>query len=154
MSSEGGATRKLGDVKAHDAAFAPDGKTIIYAASSNLFLTDLQGRSSVKIASVPGRAFWLRWSPDGSTLRFSVVDPKKLTYTLWELKSNGELRQFLTQWAKDAQICCGIWTAKGEHFLFRKITNPGMGLWVWSEGGLRRTEPTLLNAGGMAWERL
>jgi Tol biopolymer transport system component len=69
-----GSIIRLGEIKAQDAAFAPDGKTIVFAKGEQLYLTDLQGTTAAKLATVPGRAFWLRWSPDGKKLRFSVVD--------------------------------------------------------------------------------
>lgn len=151
LSVEGGATRRVGDIQAQDAAFAPDGKTIIFAKGQELYLTDLQGNSPVKLATVPGRAFWLRWSPDGTSLRLSVVDPKRLTYTLWELQSNGNLRQLLTNWRGRAQVCCGVWTADGEYFLFREMIQGGEKIWTLPKHGLPvlPREPALLSAGGM-----
>jgi Tol biopolymer transport system component/DNA-binding winged helix-turn-helix (wHTH) protein len=150
MRVDGGSAMKLGEVKAQDAAFAPDGKTIVFAKGRDLYLTDLQGNSPVKLATVQGRAFWLRWSPDGSKLRFSIVDPKKLTYTLWELRPNGSARQLLARWQKDSQVCCGNWIANEEYFTFRKISDLDE-VWVWREHGLAGSmeEPTLLSAGGM-----
>jgi hypothetical protein len=43
----GGAARKLSDIEAQDAAFAPDGKTIVLAKGRELYLTDLQGANPV-----------------------------------------------------------------------------------------------------------
>src|SRR5271166_2456998 len=74
VETNGGAARRLGDIEAQDAAFAPDGKTIVVATGQALYLTDRQGITPVKLADVAGRAFWLRWSPDGERLRFSVED--------------------------------------------------------------------------------
>jgi Tol biopolymer transport system component/DNA-binding winged helix-turn-helix (wHTH) protein len=148
VPAEGGAARKLGEVQAQDAAWAPDGKTIVFAQGQDLYLSDNQGNTSVKLASTAGRAFWLRWSPDGSKLRFSVVDPKKLTYALWELRQGGELRLLLPDW-KGAGVCCGIWTTDGEHFLFRTIRDNQEELWIRPERGFAAAEATLLTAGGM-----
>jgi len=151
MPADGGPARKIGDIKAQDAAFAPDGKTIAFAQGQEIFLTNLIGDNPVKLATAPGRVFWMRWSPDGTKLRFTVTDPKNLTYTLWDLEGNGILRQLLTDWHKDAQICCGIWTARGEYFLFRQIRTNGDEIWVWPKRGLAAsaTEPSLLNSGGI-----
>ncbi|HVO42912.1 MAG TPA: hypothetical protein VMT34_09820, partial [Aggregatilineales bacterium] len=146
----GGSVMKLGDVKAQDAAFAPDGKTIVFAKGQDLYLTDLQGNSPAKLATVQGRAFWLRWSPDGKRLRFSVVDSKESTYRLWELTSSGSMRQLLTDWGKDSQVCCGEWAAEGKYFIFRKLLAIDQ-TWVLDERRLSywREEPTLLSTGGM-----
>jgi len=149
MPSEGGAARKLGDVVAQDAAFAPDGKTVVFASQNGIYLTDLTGQGPAKLAEVQGRAFWLRWSPDGKKLRFSVVDPKNLTYSLWELPSNRTPRRLLAGWAKDAHLCCGMWTAKGEYFLFRKMNGSTSEVWVQAERGLGAREPIMLSASGI-----
>src|SRR5215469_9482441 len=63
VATNGGAARRLGNIEAQDAAFAPDGKTIVFAKGQALFLTDTQGAAPVKLADVAGYPFWLRWSP-------------------------------------------------------------------------------------------
>ena len=103
---------------AQDAAFAPDNRTIVFAKGQGLFLTDRQGLSPVKLAEAPGHVYWLRWSPDGKHLRFSVQDSASLKSTLWEMGTDRKLRQLLTDWDKGQQVCCGIWTADGRYFLF------------------------------------
>src|SRR5581483_10165761 len=52
MSVEGATARKLGDIQAQDAAFAPDGKTIVFAQGQELYVTDLQGSNPAKLATV------------------------------------------------------------------------------------------------------
>ena len=86
VATDGSSARKLGDIEAHDAAWAPDGGTIAFAEDQDLYLTDVNGNTPVKLTSTSGRAFWLRWSPDGGRLRFTVLDPKTLGLSLWELK--------------------------------------------------------------------
>ena len=150
MRVNDGSAIRLGEIKAQDAAFAPDGKTIVFAKGEELYVTDLQGNTPAKLATVPGRAFWLRWSPNGKKLRFSVVDPKKLTYTLWELPSSGSMHQLLVNWGKDSQVCCGEWASTGEYFIFRKIGNINQ-TWMSHEQGLLgwAEDPILLSASGM-----
>src|ERR1051326_4202289 len=65
LSPDGGSPRKFGDIEVEDAAWAPDGRTIVFSKGQALYLTDLQGNSPVRLASTPGRAFWLRWAADG-----------------------------------------------------------------------------------------
>lgn len=68
-----GEPRRLAIIKAHSAAWAPDGKTIAYATGTKIYLTSPDGIASREIglfASVP-RA--LNWSQDGRSLRF-VLD--------------------------------------------------------------------------------
>jgi len=42
--------------------------------------------ASHKLITTPGLAFWLRWSPDGKNLRFTLLDPKRQTTELWEVR--------------------------------------------------------------------
>jgi Tol biopolymer transport system component len=112
-----GAARRLGDIEAQDAAFAPDGKTILVAKQRELYLTDMQGANPVKLAEAPGTVLWPRWSPDGQRLRFDVWDG--VTRTLWELNRDGTPHQLFTRWKKLRSACCGEWTAEGKYYLFK-----------------------------------
>ena len=119
VATNGEATRRLGDIEAQDAAFAPDGKTVAFAKGSGLYLTDLQGSRPAKLAEVPGHGYWLRWSPDGRRLRFSILDSERLRSTLWELGPDRNPHQLLKDWKSGTEVCCGIWSPDGKYFLFR-----------------------------------
>jgi len=125
VETNGGAARRLGDIEAQDAAFAPDGKSIVVAMGQALYLTDTQGTAPVKLVDVAGRAFWPRWSPDGERLRFSVEDKDAIASQLWELDRHGNLKQLLKGWKDEGQtccgICCGVWTRDGKYYLFRSM---------------------------------
>ena len=150
VETNGGAARKLGDIEAQDAAFAPDGKTIVLAIDQALYLTDTQGSKPVKLADVEGRAFWLRWSPDGERLRFSAKPPKSVDATLWELNRQGKLKQVGTDWSYAGEtwggICCGVWTRDGKHFLFRRRLQ----YWAVRDGVMfGHPEPRLMTTSGL-----
>jgi Tol biopolymer transport system component len=147
VATNGGAARRLGDIEAHDAAFAPDSKTIVFAKDRDLYLTDLQGLSPVKLVETPGRAFWLRWSPDGQRLRFTVSDAKNLRFSLWELGSDRKLQQLLKDWKAGAQPCCGIWSADGKYFLF---SSNGQYWYVPEPISSTRAKPELLTTSGLS----
>ena len=150
LPTDGSGSRKLGDIEAQDAAFAPDGKTIVFAKGQNLYLTDLQGNSPAKLASIPGRAFWLRWSPSGRELRFTIINSDTLGTTLWELRSDGTLHQLLARWKDAGQLCCGVWTADGRYYIFRNHRNDRSDYWVLPERRLfGRSHPVLLSPGGL-----
>jgi Tol biopolymer transport system component/DNA-binding winged helix-turn-helix (wHTH) protein len=151
VSSDGSGWRRLAEVEAQDAAWAPDGKTIVFAKGQDLYLTNVQGTSPVKLATTPGRPFWLRWSPDGQKLRFTVVDPDRITYALWEVRLDGRLRKLLTNWKGAGQVCCGVWTANGKYFLLRNFRDNRLDYWILSDQFrlAERTEPTLLSPGAM-----
>ena len=81
----GGSAYRVANILAHDATWMPDGKTILYAIGNELRLTDLNDGTQTTYASLAGRPFWLRWSPDGKLLRFTILDPITHTAALWEL---------------------------------------------------------------------
>jgi dipeptidyl aminopeptidase/acylaminoacyl peptidase len=85
-----GEPRRLSNIKAHSAAWAPDGKTIAYAAGTGVYLTSPDGIAPKEIclfASVP-RA--LNWSSDGRGLRFVLEGFPSGKNRLWgELSGSG-----------------------------------------------------------------
>ncbi len=54
--STGGSARRLFDVMAHDAAWAPDSKAVLYASGQDLFLIERSTGKSRKFAALSGRA--------------------------------------------------------------------------------------------------
>jgi DNA-binding winged helix-turn-helix (wHTH) protein len=67
----GGAPRRLGAVVGSSATWSPDGEKIVYAHGQDLYMANSDGSEPHKLVTAPGRAVWLRWSPDGSHLRFT-----------------------------------------------------------------------------------
>jgi len=127
---DGGSALRVANILAHDATWMPDGNGILYAAGNELFLTHLKDGSSSSIASLPGRAFWLRWSPDGRLLRFTIIDPLGHTMSLWELPSGSHSpRPILGGWSNPATECCGTWTADGKFFVFQSARDGNDDLW-------------------------
>jgi Tol biopolymer transport system component/DNA-binding winged helix-turn-helix (wHTH) protein len=127
---EGGSALRVANILAHDAAWMPDGNGILYAAGNELFLTHLKDGTSASIATLPGRAFWLRWSPDGLLLRFTIIDPIGHTMSLWELPSGSHTpRPLLSGWSNPASECCGTWTADGRYFIFQSARDGNDDLW-------------------------
>jgi WD40 repeat protein len=88
VPSIGGAATKVGGILAHDGTWSPDGQSIVYASGHELFITSNEGRNPRTLASVPGRAFWLRYSPDGRFIRFTVLDPATRATSLWQISAD------------------------------------------------------------------
>src|SRR5216683_2785638 len=127
---DGGSALRVANILAHDATWMPDGKSILYAAGNELSVTHLKDGTSTSIASLPGRAFWLRWSPDGNLLRFTIIDPLGHTMSLWELPSGSHSpRRVLSGWSNPASECCGTWTADGKFFIFQSARDGNDDLW-------------------------
>src|SRR5262249_1192193 len=149
----GGAPRRVGDVMSHAAAWTPDGRRIVYANGSTLYLANSDGTESRRLVTVAGRPHWLRWSPDGSRLRFTVRDTALGGLnSLWEVAADGSnLHPLLPGWNKPANECCGNWTADGRYFVFQSTRNGTTNIWARREQAARfqraSQEPVQLTIG-------
>jgi Tol biopolymer transport system component/DNA-binding winged helix-turn-helix (wHTH) protein len=124
VPTDGGSAFRVANILAHDATWMSDGKSILYATGNELFLTSLNNSTQTSYAKLPGRAFWLRWSPDGKLLRFTLLDPLTHTASLWELPAGSHKpNQILANWSQPASECCGTWTSDGKFFIFQSAHN-------------------------------
>jgi Tol biopolymer transport system component/DNA-binding winged helix-turn-helix (wHTH) protein len=146
----GGAARQIPGVLAHDATWMPDGQHILYATGNTLWIAGENGELPQKFASLSGRPFWLRWSPGGSVLRLTLLDPANHTTSLWELSANGkESHQILSGWSAPATECCGSWTSDGKYFVFQSRHNGENNIWMLRE---RDATPVLLTNGPLDYQ--
>lgn len=126
----GGSALRVGNVLAHDATWMPDGKSILYANGNDLYLTQLNSNSPQIFASLPGRAFWLRWEPNGKLLRVTVIDPIAHTLSLWQLTAADHKPQpILGNFSQPSSECCGVWTADGRNYVFQSERGGNTDLW-------------------------
>jgi Tol biopolymer transport system component len=117
----GGAPLRLGAVVAHDASWSPDGKRIVFARGEELYVVGSDGSEPRTLATTPGRAFWVRWSPDGARLRFTVVSPQGYQ-RLWEVSAEGRGLRPVPLGRREHDVdCCGEWSPDGRHFFFRRV---------------------------------
>jgi Tol biopolymer transport system component len=150
----GGSPRRLGEILCHDAAWAPEGKTILYANGQDLYLAGSDGSQSRKLVSLPGAASSVRWSPDGKKIRFTLHDPKTNSNTLWEVDADGShLHPLLPGWNTSPDECCGNWTPDGKYYLFGSTRGGTSNIWAAREpsGLLRKASfaPVQLTTGTM-----
>jgi Tol biopolymer transport system component/DNA-binding winged helix-turn-helix (wHTH) protein len=133
---------RLGDVLAHDAAWSSNGRQLAFANGEALYVAEWDGSHPRKLTSLPGRAYWIRWAPDDSALRFTLTDTRSST-SLWEVLPDGTgPRRLLSDWHGDAQPCCGEWSPDGRHFLFLAYKDGRSDIWVRRESHRSwRTEP-------------
>ncbi len=147
----GGSALRVGDVLAHDATWMPDGDGILYANGNDLFLTHLSRQQPSHYASLPGRAFWLRWEPNGKLLRFTILDPISHTLSIWQITpSDRTPHRILADFDQPAGECCGVWTANGRAFIFQSSKGGNNDLWKLS--GLSTANPTRLTDGPLEFE--
>ncbi len=134
VPSVGGSGRQIPGVLAHDATWMPDGVNILYAAGNDLAEIGANEDSVTKYAKLPGRAFWLRWSPDGKLLRFTLFDPVTHGAALWEIDSvNRTPKPVQLAGLEHFSACCGVWLPDGQSYVFQANEN----LWQLKGSGRR-----------------
>lgn len=121
-----GSPLRLGDIEVNGASWAPDGKHLLLTRGDSVYLAAPDGSNLRKIVSVAeGVAQCAGFSPDGSRIRFGVIDRQVDAPTLWEVRSDGsDLHQLLLGW-RAALECGGNWTPDGRYFVFGSETGDG-----------------------------
>lgn len=142
--------RRVGKFLAYDVAWYPDGRHILFSTGGVVYRTDPKGKSCTRLFSVPGHAYWFRWSPDARHLRFTVIDRETGVKSLWGVSVN-EWRPHRLFPKFGHQQCCGSWTSDGKYFVFQARVGDTFQIWARREAGslLFRTKrtPVPLTAG-------
>ena len=120
FSLASGQAHRLGSLKGHVAAWSPDGQQIAYAMGTlsatnhELYIADKDGTNARKIARFEkGYLNFVRWSPDGKILRFTVGGK------LWEVATDGtNLHLIELPFAANCPLGYVNWTADGRYFVF------------------------------------
>jgi Tol biopolymer transport system component len=72
--------------------------------------------------------YWIRNSPDGHWLRFTLIGQKTGSQSLWEIASDGtNLHPLLPGWHDPPEMCCGAWTFDGKQYVFPTFSQTGGG---------------------------
>jgi serine/threonine protein kinase/Tol biopolymer transport system component len=129
-----GPGRRISDVTSTDAAWLPDGERIVYASGRALYIVNGNGTGSRPLVNLNGTPSWIRWSPDGQLLRFTVTDPQTKATSLWEVRGDGSgLQALLAGWNDPPAECCGAWTRDGKYFVFQSTHNFRSDIWAIQE---------------------
>jgi eukaryotic-like serine/threonine-protein kinase len=150
----GGSPRRLGSLEGHAGAWSPDGKKIAFAKGNQIFIANSDGSEPRQLLSAGGTANDIRWSPDGSILRFTVNDPKTNNRAIWQASADGtNLHLLLPGWSETPDECCGKWTRDGRYFVFQARRDATADLWAINERGsffrAAQPEPVHLTTGPM-----
>ena len=150
----GGSPRRLGNLEGHSGAWSPDGAKLAYCKGNDIFLAKSDGGEPRRLLTTVGTSSDLRWSPDGSILRFTVNDPTTNNRSIWQASADGrDLHPLLAGWNPTPNECCGKWTSDGRYFVFQALRNETVDLWALTEsGGIFRTSskpPVQLTTGPM-----
>ena len=155
VSTIGGEARRIPGILAHDATWMPDGQHILYASGNDLFVAREDGMEKRQFATFPGRAFWLRWSPNGKVLRFTLMSSQNHTTALWQISSGGQnAHEMLAGWNSPPAECCGSWTADGRYFVFQATRDGESNLWRLDENRslLSRSDPVQVTNGPLSYQ--
>ena len=155
VSTINGDARRIPGILAHDATWMPDGQRILYAVGNDLYTAQEDGAGQRRFAVLPGRAFWLRWSPDGRVLRFTMLDSLHHTTALWQInRDGGNAHSLLPGWNNPPAECCGSWTADGRYFVFQSTRNGSSNLWQIDEapGLLTQRDPVQITNGPLSYQ--
>jgi eukaryotic-like serine/threonine-protein kinase len=132
----GGSPRRLADLTGQDANWMPNGDLLI-SHGNELMIVGRSGgspRKFVTVGDTSSSAYWLRWSPDGRVLRFSMTSAS--VSSIGEVSADGSnLHRWLPEWHPGEETLPGNWSPDGKLFLFSAIHNGRSDIWVVREKG-------------------
>jgi Tol biopolymer transport system component len=117
-----GTPRPLSEIVGHSGVWSRDGHQLAFAKGSDIYLADADGTNSRKLITVPGTTHWIRFSPDGTRLRFTVALQGD-SPSIWEVRVDGtDFHAVFKDFNSNSQSseCCGVWSADGRYYLFLK----------------------------------
>jgi eukaryotic-like serine/threonine-protein kinase len=129
-----GSSHRLGDIISSDASWSPDGQQLIFAKGNTLNAVRPDGSEVRNLLTVNETPNWVRWSPNGKTLRLSAVEPKTQSLALWEARTDGShVQRMFPSWDDSDWQCCGSWTPNGRYFIFVASRNNRSDIWAVQE---------------------
>jgi serine/threonine protein kinase/Tol biopolymer transport system component len=139
-----GAPRRLGDIVSQSSAWSPDGLHLVFCKGSDLYQANADGTDPHKLLTVSGTPGVLRFSPDGTRIRFTIQRPENRLPALWEIRSDGSNpHPVLPGWQNQPNECCGAWTPDGRYYFFLHNTTSGGNVWAVREAaGLFHRHPS------------
>jgi Tol biopolymer transport system component/DNA-binding winged helix-turn-helix (wHTH) protein len=116
MPLPAGPPHRVGDILAHDACWAPDGLHLAYLNDKDLFVAKPDGSEVRKLTTTDGFTTSIRFSPDGTRLRFAVshsTDTSVEDMDIMEIGADGSglHRLPIHGWN-------GTWSANGEYYFY------------------------------------
>ena len=132
----GGTPRPLSEIVGHSGVWSRDGHQLAFAKGSDIYLANADGTNSRKLITVSGTAYWIRFSPDGTRLRFTVALQGD-SPSIWEVRVDGtDFHAVLKDFNSNSSECCGVWNADGRYYLFvRNVSGRRDDIWALREAG-------------------
>ncbi len=129
---------------------------IAYASKASgdgeVYLTDKEGKSRVKITDRPGNDGYAAWSPDGTCIAVYAYHDGRKTWSIHTMNSDGSNRQRLTH-AKNKWDSAPAWSPDGQKIVFGRAYSDEEGVWrqeIWimNADGSEQKQLTSLDGGG------
>jgi len=131
----GGTPRRLTDFTGIDGTWRPNGDLLI-SHENTLWVVPKEGGTPRRFADAGGFSWWLRWSPDGTRMRFTRNEVAVNGNDQWEVSADGtNLHRVLPNWQKPGGKIRGNWTPDGKYFVFSLFGGQGADLWALREKG-------------------
>jgi Tol biopolymer transport system component len=157
-----GTARSLSDIVGHSGVWSRDSRQIAFAKGSDIYIANADGANPRKVITVSGAPDWIRFSPDGSRLRFTRAFQGD-SPSIWEVGVDGrDTHRVLKDLDSPSSECCGIWSADGRYYLFvrnvsgrlfRNVSGHRDDIWALRESGgffNRAPSPFQLTTGPMS----
>ena len=150
-----GPPRRLPNVVGRWGTWSPDGQQLLFARGNALFVGHADGTDAHKLLDLPGAAFYVRFSPDGRRIRFTLVQNNAVS--IWEVRSDGtDLHRVFPEWQGSLSEHAGVWTADGRYYLFLAKTGLLTEIWAMREspGIFRARLPVKLATGPLSFGQM
>ena len=113
-----GSPRRLGTILTKSASWSRDGRSLVFVNGPALYLANADGSSPHLLTTVRGSAFFPRFSPDSTRIRFTLAEANN-NASLWEIRADGSgMHQLFAGWHSPPNECCGRWSDDGRYFFF------------------------------------
>lgn len=130
---QGGAPARVGNIMTRDASWTPDGE-VIYVNGGDIRKVRRDGSDDRLLLHTSGLPLWMRFSPDGKIIRFTLAAHDGYKSEIWEANNDGTgaHRYHLTG---EQRECCGDWIGDGRYFVFTVYSGGMANLWAVREKG-------------------
>jgi Tol biopolymer transport system component len=101
----------------------------------DIYMANGDGTDARKLITLSGSADSIRFSPDGTRLRFTLYEQQANSAAIWEVHVDGaDLHPVLPGWRSPPAECCGVWSADGRYYFFvSHVSNSSSNIWALRE---------------------
>ncbi|WP_394748928.1 DUF5050 domain-containing protein [Spongiimicrobium salis] len=139
------------DLKVSESASYTIAYTSKESGNGEIYLTDAEAKSKIKITDYPGNDGYPAWSPDGKRIASYAYHDGRKTWSIHTMNSDGTNRKRLT-FVKNKWDSAPAWSADGKKIAFGRGYRNEKGVWteeIWimNADGSEQTQIKPLNGG-------